>query len=218
MKKDYFLIILLFVCSISILKSQESNIVNGNIIAMLDSERDANTLVAQLQSVDEIKTNFKIEKVLSESMHIYLFYFDEKSINQNKMLQIIKNNSLVKIAQFNHFFSQRTTIPNDTLFANMWEMNNIGQNGGTVDADIDAPEAWDITTGGLTAQGDTIVVAVVEDGFDLTHLDLNFWKNYQEIPGNLIDDDANGYVDDYKGWNGETATDVFGSRVKVRFL
>jgi subtilisin family serine protease len=91
----------------------------------------------------------------------------------------------------------------------MWDMNNSGASGGVADADIDAPEAWDITTGGLTAAGDSIVVAVIDGGFDLAQEDLNFWKNYQEIPNNSIDDDGNGYVDDYNGWNGGTATDNF---------
>lgn len=55
-------------------------------------------------------------------------------------------------------------------------MNNTGQTGGTPDADIDAPEAWNLTTSGLTAAGDTIVVAVIDGGFYLNHLDLVFWK------------------------------------------
>jgi serine protease len=46
-----------------------------------------------------------------------------------------------------------------------------------------------------------VVVAVVDGGFFITHQDLNFWKNYAEIPGNSIDDDNNGYIDDVNGWN-----------------
>ena len=70
-----------------------------------------------------------------------------------------------------------------TRFAEQWDMNNTGQSGGTPDADIDAPEAWDIARGGNTALGDTIVVCVVDGGGDLTHPDLTWWKNYAEIPG-----------------------------------
>ena len=69
------------------------------------------------------------------------------------------------------------------------------------DADIDAPEAWNLSTGGITALGDTIVVAIVDGGCDLNHHDLNYWFNYEEIPSNGIDDDGNGYIDDYRGWN-----------------
>jgi serine protease len=121
-------------------------------------------------------------------------------------LKAVKANHLVKMAQYNHFFQERI-IPNDTQFSSMWDMNNTGVSGGVADADIDAPEAWDITTGGLTSQGDTIVVAVIDGGFDLLHEDLNFWKNYQEIPDDSIDNDGDGYIDDVKGWNAGTNSD-----------
>ena len=63
------------------------------------------------------------------------------------------------------------------------------------------PQAWDISTGGLTAAGDTIVVAVLDDGFDLDHEDLSnrYWINRGELPEDGIDNDQNGYVDDYRG-------------------
>jgi subtilisin family serine protease len=88
--------------------------------------------------------------------------------------------------------------PNDTRLSELWALKNTGQSGGTADADIDAPEAWDIFTG----SPDTIV-AVIDSGIDYSHPDLqaNIWANSDEIPGNGIDDDGNGYVDDYRGWN-----------------
>lgn len=89
-------------------------------------------------------------------------------------------------------------IPNDPRFSEQWSLNNIGQTGGTFDADIDAPEAWDLTTG-----IDKVVVAVIDTGVDYTHEDLRavMWTNSGEIPGNGIDDDANGYVDDVYGYD-----------------
>ncbi|MCB0680027.1 MAG: S8 family serine peptidase, partial [Saprospiraceae bacterium] len=95
--------------------------------------------------------------------------------------------------------------------------------GGLPDADIDATEAWDHTTGGLTPAGDTIVVAVIDDGTDPDHPDLaaNLWRNYAEIPYNNIDDDDNGYIDDHWGWNVSAGIDLvqFGSHgVKVSGL
>ena len=85
-------------------------------------------------------------------------------------------------------------MPNDPLFTRQWGMYNQAVPG----ADISAPEAWSQTTG-----SDEIVIAVIDTGVDYTHPDLaaNIWVNTGEIPDNLIDDDGNGYVDDYRGWN-----------------
>ena len=76
-------------------------------------------------------------------------------------------------------------------------------------AHIGLPAVWTgLTTGGVTVEGDTIVVAIIDDGFDLGHEDLksNFWKNRSEIPNNGIDDEGNTYMDDYHGWNAYNST------------
>jgi subtilisin family serine protease len=73
-----------------------------------------------------------------------------------------------------------------------------------VDADIDAPEAWDLGTGGLDGNGNSLVVAIVDGGMELTHANLvpNLWRNEAEIAGVTgVDDDGNGYVDDRNGWD-----------------
>jgi subtilisin family serine protease len=91
-----------------------------------------------------------------------------------------------------------TGIPDDPQFGTQWNLHNIGQSGGTVDADVDAVEAWDILGG-----APTVAVAVLDSGSMVTHTDLaaNVWHNPGEIPGNATDDDGNGFVDDTVGWN-----------------
>lgn len=94
--------------------------------------------------------------------------------------------------------SAAPVIPND-LDSRLWGMNNTGQDGGKADADIDAPEAWNISRGSRSGP----VVAVIDTGVDYTHPDIknNAWVNPGEIPGNKKDDDGNGVVDDIHGYN-----------------
>ena len=97
-----------------------------------------------------------------------------------------------------NYLHQISALPNDTRMSELWGMHNEGQTGGVEDADIDAPEAWDVQTG----DGD-VIVAVIDTGVDYRHPDLvdNMWTNPGEIPGNSIDDDGNGYVDDVYGYD-----------------
>lgn len=84
--------------------------------------------------------------------------------------------------------------PNDPSFPEQWALNNLGQNGGTERADIDALKAWQVTKG-----SEEVVVAVLDSGVDLRHEDLreNIWTRPDNIPQ---------YTDDEKG----TFNDVHG--------
>jgi len=95
------------------------------------------------------------------------------------------------------------STPNDMHFNQLWGLHNTGQNvngtSGTNDADIDAPEAWNVTTG-----SSDVVVAVIDSGVDINHPDLaaNIWTNEAELNGDPDeDDDDNGYIDDVHGWD-----------------
>jgi len=111
--------------------------------------------------------------------------------------ELNKNDKLIEFAEpdYRH---RAAVLPDDTSFNSLWGLNNTGQTGGTNDADIDAPEAWDTVTG-----DEAVIVAVIDSGVDYTHPDLidNIWTNPAEIAGNGIDDDQNGYVDDIHGIN-----------------
>ena len=96
------------------------------------------------------------------------------------------------------FVINASVTPNDPSYPLLWGLNNTSQFGGTINADIDAPEAWNLTTGSRS-----VVIGVIDSGVDITHPDLaaNIWTNPGEIPGNGIDDEGNGYIDDVHGWD-----------------
>jgi len=128
----------------------------------------------------------------------YLFHLRvPEFIGTEAAISLLKTNANVEYADKNGIL-HLCVIPDDEHFPKLWGMRNIGQTGGTVDADIDAPEAWDVFTG-----SPDVVVAVLDTGIQYNHTDLqdNIWINTNEIPGNSIDDDGNGYIDDYQGWD-----------------
>jgi len=173
--------------------------VQGQLIVQLKVDANIPAFLTSFNTGYELK----IANQLSAPLAIYLLSYNTSAINETEILQKVNAHPNVKAVQFNHYVQERVLDPNDPSYTNgtQWDMKNTGQNSGTNDADIDAPEAWELCTGGITSAGDTVVVAVVDGGFFIAHQDINFWKNYAEIPGNSIDDDGNGYVDDVNGWN-----------------
>ena len=131
-------------------------------------------------------------------VHLY-----EATWYKEMTLRGLNRNQNVEYAEEDFLVSIDSTFSNDPSFSNLWGLHNTGQAGGTTDADIDAPEAWDLSTG-----SSNVIVAVIDTGVDYNHQDLNanMWTNPGETPGNGIDDDGNGYVDDYYGINAITGS------------
>lgn len=123
----------------------------------------------------------------------------------SSLASALKRAGLARTADVERVYTTAASLPNDPLFAQQWGLDNTGQTGGTPDADIDAPEAWTRGTG-----SDAVIVAVVDTGVDIEHPDLagRIWTNTGEIPGNLADDDGNGYTDDVHGFDFYTYDDT----------
>ena len=120
------------------------------------------------------------------------------AVSLRQALQSYLESPLVEYAEPNYIY-HASVIPNDPSFGRLWGLHNTGQTGGTVDADIDAPAAWNLMTG-----ANSVVIAVIDTGVDYNHADLNsnIWSNPGETNcSDRIDNDGNGYVDDCRGWD-----------------
>ncbi len=178
-------------------QSQESTTyVENEFIIWLEQDVDAADFAAKSN------TGIMPKRQLSKRLNIWLFEInDNKELREDKMRRL-NANADVRVIQNNHTnVTLRESIPDDPFFGQQW-----------APAIMNLPQAWEeFTTGGVTATGDTIVVAVIDGGADWTHEDLNCWENAHEIPNNGIDDDGNGYIDDFHGWNAYNHNGYVGS-------
>lgn len=130
-----------------------------------------------------------------------------QSLDSGGMVKLIA--ALKKTGQFEYVEPDWVVtvqqLPTDASFVDgtLWGLRNTGQAGGVAGVDVNAESAWGITTG-----DPTVVVGVIDTGIRYTHQDLvgNMWTNPGETPGDGIDNDLNGYVDDVYGINAITGS------------
>lgn len=172
------------------LSSQEGHIIRGELIIELE---DAVTAEIFLNNLSSSRQGY-LEHIrrIAPTSNIHLFSFEETEQNGEEWLTLLKHHPDVKTLQRNYVVAYRETTPDDPEFDLQWGLRTTG-----------ITEVWDETTGGVTAVGDTIVVAILDSGFDVEHEDYqgNLWKNRGEIPNDAIDNDNNGYIDDYHGYD-----------------
>lgn len=179
--------------------SSDALIVKYKKNASAQMRKQARSLVkAKISDVnaDEIDDNYK--SLLSGR----LAKFKISGMSTKEAIARLKSHQAIEYVEPDYQVSIAGT-PDDPRFDELWGLNNEGQTGGTADADIDAVEAWDISTGSRD-----VVVGVIDTGIDYSHSDLasNMWVNSSEIPGDGIDNDGNGFVDDVHGINAITNT------------
>ncbi len=208
-------IIICFLCIIPILGAQTWNDFpqkkkNDQFAIAFDHsfilQYKKNTTLVQLKNLfQSINVPYQIE-IIDSNWRILEFHIQNDTHfgtygtynlqNQGFVLQKLKESLL-----FDHFQSshqvQKRKVPNDTYLNKQYQFV-LTKN----------YNVWENSIGGTDRNGDTIVVAIIDDGLDTSHPDLkeNLWHNRNEIPYNGIDEDGNGYTDDYIGWNGGDQT------------
>lgn len=127
----------------------------------------------------------QLKKRISISGEIFLLEAPGVT-NINPKVDSLIANSFVDFAEPN-FYGYLHATPRDQYYSQQWGLTQI-----------QAPSAWDIQKG-----SSSIVIGIVDSGVDWDHPDLdgNIWSNVNEIAGNGIDDDHNGFIDDIRGWD-----------------
>jgi len=188
--KSFFSIFIFLLVATSA-SSQSTNPIPGSLIVQLNPTYTLQSFLEKFPSNNGRQSiTLTSHQTLSKKNNIFLLSYPP-SFDPYRILEFVKAQSGVKAAQLDYTLEKRNT-PNDPFFGDQWDLEQIA-----------VPEAWNITTGGVTPRGDTIVVAITDSGFNTGHLDIrsNLWYNKGEIPNDGIDNDLNGYVDDDQGWN-----------------
>ena len=137
----------------------------GDIIVALKNQTG-------LRAVNTLGLNYN--RTISEEMNIVLLSPEYRVLDTKRIVRILNENPHVRWAQEDHPVTMRETIPNDPYFGRQWALKTA-----SADADIRATHAWDIGQGGKTVDGADVVVAVVDQGVDVSHPSLleNPWVN-----------------------------------------
>ncbi len=200
-------VIFWFFINDSISVGQNPLVVQGSYLIQVQTEMDLNAYLADFQrNNSELIARITL---VSDAFQVAMFQTTQQQTLTSADIRRLRNQAGIRVIQENHILEDRTPItplnilPNDPLLPLQWQYQNTGMDGGVVGADMEALDAWNITTGGITPANDSIVVAIIDGGFAATHTDLanNIWVNHAEIPADGLDNDLNGFTDDYRGWN-----------------
>ncbi len=183
--------IFFFFLAVSALNINAQEIKNEYIITLKRGQIDR--FFDQITKTDS--RSISQTRILSKDLNVVQIKTGESA--DVKFEQSLNDNPLIEGWGYNLKTKKRAT-PDDQYFDMQWGLELI-----------EASAAWDVTTGGSDINGKEIVVAVLDDGFDLVHPEIadRILYNTDEIPDDGIDNDNNGYIDDYVGWNGQKQDD-----------
>lgn len=186
----------------------------GNIQSL---SKDANGIAKTgIQSIDQLNESYGVKKMTrvfpyagkfeekhqKHGLHLWYVIYIDKSKSVRSTISGYGQLKEVEIAQ--PVYQYKLDVVGEALevddpsYNDQWHYDNSGQTSGTEGADISLQQAWNLETG-----DNNVVVSVHDSGIDTDHPDLVdvLWTNTGEVPGNGIDDDNNGYIDDVHGFN-----------------
>ena len=192
MKIKIYLLALLMIPALTISAQKESTVTLGQLLVKFKPQVVPENFMVGFQTYARDGGGIWLEKKLSKAANINLIGYDTLTVNALNLLEEIKKDPQVEYACFDISVESRGDMPDDPNLASQWGLFTIG-----------TEKVWELTKGGVSALGDTIVVAILDTGFDINHEDLkgNIWINKGEKPGDKMDNDQNGYIDDVSGWN-----------------
>ncbi len=174
--------------------------------------------ITKVEPVFNVNKN-NSERAKKSGLHLwYVLHFGETR-DVNEVAAQLANKDIVSVVEFSSKYvknstgktvsykpsglAPRTDLPfSDSYLADQWNFNNTGDSKFATKpvegADVNVFDAWTMSTG-----DPSIIVAVLDEAVQYNHPDLeaNMWVNADEIPGNGIDDDENGLIDDIHGWD-----------------
>ena len=188
-----YLYLLIFLCIQSFSFAQNVDLSSGKVLDQVIIQLTEDTPVQPLlkRSNDRFDHAVSHLKKVTKRLNIHVLQFDPARCDAIALSQWLEMQPEVLHQQANYKVDFRNT-PNDPDYALQWGAERIG-----------LPDVWEIGQGGFTLNGDTIVIAILDSGFDLSHEDIvaNTWINQHDIFGDGIDNDGNGYIDDTNGWD-----------------
>ncbi len=172
-------------------------------IARMSGDQAARSPIEPAEQLAASTSNHRVNQIISDRGldRVFVLKLDARA-DVRSVVSELRARDDVEYAEPNYLIKLGSVIPNDPDFSQQWSLLNsglsVGDYSATPNADIKAYKAWDITLG-----SPDVIIALTDTGVDLTHPDLakNIYTNPGEIPGNGIDDDHNGFIDDLHGFN-----------------
>lgn len=184
-----FSLLLLFTASYCAAQSTSDDLHNRWIIKF--DENDFSKL-SNIELTPDLETT-----ILSEHFNL-LGIKSESPLDRRQVKSMFPSVQVLDLYP-DHKLQYRDRIPDDFSYSSQWNMDII-----------EMPAIWEHALGGNMQNGEEIVIAILDVGYEIDHIDLaeNMWVNQNEIPNDGIDNDQNGYRDDYYGMNIDTQNDT----------